>query len=493
MDLLEKAPAPGPEAAEAPAAEKPNPDPPPKALLDFMVQGWRPASAELPGPIDGHEAFYHRRRSLSALFPGDYLIIPTGSEKVRSNDTHYRFRPSSDFYYLVGSHEPDGVLVLVPDGAGGHRDTLFVDHNPGRADATFFTDRQKGELWVGRGARLGVPESQARFAVHEAKPLGELGALFDALTVEGAKPFRLMRGFSAAADCALPAQSERDKQLATALGEMRLRKDAQEVRELEGAIASTLRGFEDVIRALPKARSEREVEGIFGLRARVEGNDVGYGTIAASGAHACTLHYTKNRGDLRAGSLLLLDAGVEGDSLYTADITRTLPIGGRFSPEQREIYDLVLAAHDAAMTEVKPGKDFLDPNKAAMKVLAEGLERLGILTVPAAAALADDQQLYKRYSLHNISHMLGLDVHDCAEARQEAYKYGKLVAGMVLTIEPGLYFQEDDLTVPERYRGIGVRIEDDVLVTDDGCRNLSAAFPVRADDVEAWMARLAAG
>jgi Xaa-Pro aminopeptidase len=226
------------------------------------------------------------------------------------------------------------------------------------------------------------------------------------------------------------------------------------------------------------------------VRARVEGNDVGYNTIAASGAHACVLHWTRNDGPLRRSDLLLLDAGVEAHTLYTADITRTLPISGRFSKEQRAIYDLVHAAQAAAFKAVKPGNDFMEPNRCAMRVLAEGLERLGILPTSAEEALRQEHQFYKRYSLHNVSHMLGLDVHDCAQARHEAYKFGKLRAGMVLTVEPGLYFQVDDLTVPKKYRGIGVRIEDDVVVTDRGMRNLSGGIPSAADDVEAWMARL---
>ena len=283
---------------------------------------------------------------------------------------------------------------------------------------------------------------------------------------------------SPAVDGALPEETGRDKELATALSEMRLIKDAQEVRELSAAIASTRRGFEDVIAGLRTARHEREVEGIFNLRARVEGNDIGYNTIAAAGEHACILHWVKNEGALRPGTLLLLDAGVEAHTLYTADITRTLPVSGRFSREQRQIYELVHAAQAAGFAEVKPGKDFLDPNRAAMKVLAEGLERLGILD-DAAVALADQNQFYKRYSLHNVSHMLGLDVHDCAQARAETYKFGQLKPGMVLTVEPGLYFQTDDLTVPARYRGIGVRIEDDVLVTPRGMRNLSRRLPER--------------
>lgn len=470
------------DAEEKPASHDTTPPP---ALLDFMTQGWKKPSSRPVSPMRHHAAFEKRRRALSAMFPGDVLIVPTGHEKVRANDTNYRFRPGTDFFYLTGNHEPDCALVLMPEG-DGHRDVLFVEPNPGKTDSTFFTDRAKGELWV--GPRLGVAESRQRFQVHEARGLPELAAFVEELSKTKRK-FRVLRGFSDKIDAKLPTQARRDQKLAEALSEMRLIKDALEVREISAAIASTRRGFEDVVRALANDGTERHVEGVFGLRARVEGNDVGYGTIAAAGANACVLHWTRNDGPLKKGDLLLLDAGVEGPSLYTADVTRTLPISGRFTPEQREIYTLVLDAQKAALAEVKPGNDFLDPNRAAMKVLAEGLERLGILN-DAQEALADEHQFYKRYSLHNVSHMLGLDVHDCAQARMENYKYGKLEAGMVLTIEPGLYFQLDDLTVPAKYRGIGVRIEDDVVVTAKGMRNLSAALPTEPDEIEAWMAEL---
>jgi Xaa-Pro aminopeptidase len=457
----------------------------PAALLEFMLEDWKPAPGKLPPPIKQHEAFAARRRALSKLFPAETLIVPTGHEKVRANDTFYRFRPGTDFYYLTGNTEPDCVLVMQPQPGGGHREVLFVEPNPGRTDPTFFTDRVKGELWV--GPRLGVEQSRARYGVHECRGLPDLPELVKSLHTGATHPTRLLRGFAPAVDRELP-ESDRDRELAQALSEMRLIKDAQEIAELRAVIASTKRGFEDVIRSLRGAKSEREVEGVFNLRARVEGNDVGYGTIAASGHHACILHWTRNDGRLQPGDLLLLDAGVEGNSLYTADITRTLPINGRFSKEQRAIYELVLAAQAAAFKEVKPGNDFMEPNRAAMHVLAHGLERLGILPTTAEEALREEKQLYRRYSLHNVSHMLGLDVHDCAQARQEVYKFGKLRAGMVLTVEPGLYFQIDDLTVPARYRGIGVRIEDDVVVTEKGMKNLSADIPSTADDVEAWMA-----
>ena len=459
---------------------------PPPALLDFMLKDWRPASVKPPAKLKFHASFKARRASLSKRFPNETLVIPTGHEHIRSNDTMFRFRPGSDFYYLTGNMEPDCVLVLQPKEGGGHTDVLFVEPNPGRADATFYTDRVKGELWV--GPRLGIEHSQVRFQVDACRGLPELKGFLQGLSGTVTRPCRTLRGFSPAVDAVVPEQTGRDRQLAEALSEMRLLKDAQEIRELEAAIASTQRGFEDVIARLKSAKSEREVEGVFNLRARVEGNDVGYGTIAAAGAHACVLHWTRNDGPLKKGDLLLLDAGVEGNSLYTADITRTLPIGGKFTKEQREIYALVFQAQAEAFAVIRPGVDFMEPNRVAMRVLAEGLERLGILPTTAEDALKDEHQFYKRYSLHNVSHMLGIDVHDCAQARQEAYKYGKLAPGMVFTVEPGLYFQTDDLTIPARYRGIGVRIEDDVVVTARGYRNLSAGIPSTAKGVEQWMA-----
>jgi Xaa-Pro aminopeptidase len=463
-------------------------DAPPQALLDFMVTGWN-AAPRADVPVAGADHFRARREALSLRFPGEVLVVPTGHEKVRANDTGFRFRAGTDFYYLTGNLEADCVLVMMPHGGGGHAAFLYVEPNPGKTDSSFFTDRAKGELWV--GPRLGVAESAVRYGL-DTRGLPDLKTELESIATGGANRTRVLRGVDPHIDGALPAAAERDTEFAAALSEMRLIKDEYEIAQLESAIASTHRGFEDVLRALPASRTERYVEGIFGLRARVEGNDVGYGTIAASGAHACTLHWTKNDGALRPEDLLLLDAGVEANTLYTADITRTIPIGGRFSREQREIYELVFAAQEAGFAACKPGNDFMAPNDAAMHVIAHGLERLGILKTSAEEALLKTNQFYKRYSLHGVSHMLGLDVHDCAAARKETYKYGKLAAGMVLTVEPGLYFQPDDATVPERYRGIGVRIEDDVVITPGGYRNLSAALPRKADEVEAWVMRLSA-
>ncbi|MBV9438799.1 MAG: aminopeptidase P family protein [Candidatus Eremiobacteraeota bacterium] len=455
---------------------------PPANLLRFMTTGWATPPTTKPARIDGAERFAARRALLAAAFPGETLVVPTGNEKVRANDTTYRFRPGTAFYYLTGNVEPDNVLVVRANGDA----TLYCEPNPGKTDATFFTDRVKGELWV--GPRLGLEQSTHRYAL-PTKALTELDG--DLAGASGRAPFRLLRGVDPALDAALPSQAERDAAFATQLSEMRLIKDDLELRELRGAVAATHRGFDDVVRALGDARTEREIEAAFFRRARTEGHDVGYATIAASGPNACILHWTRNDRAVADGDLLLLDAGVESETLYTADITRTIPVNGRFSPEQRAIYDLVLAAQDAAFAECVPGHDFLAPNRAAMRVLAAGLQRLGVLA-DAADALRDENQFFKRYSLHNVSHMLGLDVHDCAAARAEAYAFGALRPGMVLTVEPGLYLQPDDLTVPARYRGIGVRVEDDVAITETGCEVLSAAIPRTAEEVEAWVSRAAA-
>ncbi|MHB8324755.1 MAG: M24B family metallopeptidase, partial [Candidatus Dormibacteria bacterium] len=300
----------------------------------------------------------------------------------------------------------------------------------------------------------------------------------------------VLRGVDARVDSLAQDLAGPDQELKTHLSEMRLIKDGLEVELLQEAVDLTRLAFEDVIQALPECGTERDVEVAFFRRARSQGNDTGYLTIAAAGSHATVLHWSQNTGEVRPGELLLLDAGVESNRFYTADVTRTLPISGRFSPAQRRVYELVWQAQRAAFAAVRPGEDFLAPNRAAQAVLAKGLEEMGILPITAEESLRRDSQLHQRYTLHGVSHMLGLDVHDCAHARQDHYPEGPLKEGMVLTVEPGLYFQPHDATVPAEMRGIGVRIEDDVVVTKDGCRILSSGLPSQPDEVEAWMAEL---
>jgi Xaa-Pro aminopeptidase len=453
---------------------------PPANLVAFMSRDW----IARPVVNDSHPQLARlkeRREALSRAFPGVALLVPSGVEHVRANDTNFRFRPSSDFAYLMARGEPGALLVFEPDGPS-HRTRLFVPaHNRGTKEA--FTDRVYGELWI--GSHRGVEESRTYFGVDSCDSLDGIEAYLEQLRTDN-MPVRLLRGTNPFIDAKF-AESDDDAELATYLSEARLHKDEYEIAELRKACEITKRGFEDVLAILPLARSEREIEAAFWRRARIEANDVGYLTIAASGHNACTLHWTKNTSELERGSLLLLDAGVECDSLYTADVTRTIPVGGKFSPEQRRVYELVLEAQRAGIEACVAGNDFLEPNRRAMKVLAQGLVDLAVLHCSLDEALDPENQYYRRYTLHNVSHMLGLDVHDCARARTENYKYGKLEPGTVLTVEPGLYFQPDDATVPESLRGIGVRIEDDVLVTNGGPDVLSAILPSDPGAVESWI------
>jgi len=233
---------------------------------------------------------------------------------------------------------------------------------------------------------------------------------------------------------------------------------------------------------------ERWIEGTFWRRARAEGNDVGYTSIAATGPHATTLHWIENDGPVVDGTLMLLDMGVENRRLYTADVTRTFPVNGEFTPRQRELYQLVLDAQHAGIAALRPGEEFSAGHKAAMEVIVHGLEAMELLPVSAEEALDPESMIYRRWTLHGVSHMLGMDVHDCAAARNEKYTKGTVETGYVLTVEPGLYFQAEDETVPEDLRGIGIRIEDDILITQDGTENLSGAMPRELDEVQAWMA-----
>jgi len=413
-----------------------------------------------------------RRRRLSALFEGKRIVAPAGDLKPRANDTDYRFRPLSDFAYLTGlgaDYEPGAVLVMDPrggkdDAASGHDATLYLIPPAGREDEGFYSDPRSGEFWIGR--RPGLAEFAA------------MTGLATASLTELPKGIRLA--------------SQPTKVVQRTLSEMRMVKDAYEIQQLRDAVNATIAGFERVARELPRAiehkRGERVVEATFDGHAREEGNAVGYETIAASGPHATTLHWIRNDGQVRRGDLLLLDAGVEVESLYTADITRVLPIDGEFTAVQQRVYDVVLEAADAGFAVARPGAKFIDVHNAAMDVIEKRLNEWGI--VPPAEE--DDARLYRRWMVHSTSHHLGLDVHDCSAAKRELYMEGELLPGMVFTIEPGLYFKPDDLAVPVELRGIGVRIEDDVLVTEDGCENLSAALPRTADAVVAWMARLRA-
>lgn len=417
-----------------------------------------------------------RRAALAQRFPGERLVIPAGTLKVRSNDCDYRFRPHSAYAYLTGANESDDVLVIEPSGQG----VLYVRPRAPREEGQeFYRDRRYGEFWA--GPRPDLAEAAELYQI-ECAHIRELDL---------SGPARVLRGVDASVDARVQ-KGDGDAELESFLSEMRLVKDEWELGELQGAVDATARGFEDVVRALPQAlghpRGERYLEGVFGLRSRLEGNAVGYDSIVAAGSHACVLHWIRNDGALDAGDLLLMDAGVEADTLYTADVTRTFPMSGRFSAVQRQAYELVYEAQSAAIATLRPGARFRDFHLAAMRVICDGLRDWGLFKQSTDELM--ETGLYRRYTLCSSGHMLGLDVHDCAKSRSEVYLDGVLEEGHVLTVEPGLYLQPDDLTLPEELRGIGIRIEDDLVVTADGATLMSSALPRHPDEIESWMGAL---
>jgi Xaa-Pro aminopeptidase len=437
-------------------------------FMEFIGSNWADRDQTPPARSEVADYAAKRRTKVAEAFAGKCLVIEAGSLKTRSNDTDYRFRPHSAFAHLTGwgsATVPDSVLVLdTPD----NREILFLRPTAGKGTDEFFANPAIGEFWVGARPTLEQVSSLLGIETRSIEEYEDYLKGRDVVTLE-------------------------DASLAEFVSELRLIKDEYEIGQMREAVAASVRGFEEVAKNLGRAkahpRGERIVEGAFFTQARAEGNDLGYETIAASGAHACTLHWIINDGQVKDDDLLLLDAGVEVDSLYTADVTRTIPVSGRFTDVQREIYEAVREAADAAFAAAKPGVKFREIHAAAMQVIAAKTAGWGLLPFSAEESLQADKQFHRRWMVHGTSHHLGLDVHDCAQARREMYLDAELKPGMVFTIEPGLYFQPDDLLVPAEFRGIGVRIEDDVLVTETGVENLTAALPRKSEDVEAWLAK----
>ncbi|WP_022868714.1 aminopeptidase P family protein [Schaalia vaccimaxillae] len=477
-----------------------------EAFREFMASSWGPRPADLPERAEVADYLADRAAAAGSPFGTDRLVVPAGTYKVRNNDCDYRFRAHSAFAHLTGlggEKEPDAVLVLEPHEGQAHEPVLYFKPRSSRSSQEFYSDARYGEFWV--GARPSLEEMSAATGLR----CEHIDNLRDALSKDaGQINLRIVRGVDQAIEemvTDIRIQSdlpfgedarEDDEKFEERLSEIRLCKDAYELAELRRAVEVTKAGFDDIIRVLPRAvghrRGERVIEGAFGAVAREEGNGLGYDTIAASGNHANTLHWIDNDGPVHEGDLVLVDAGVEVDSLYTADITRTLPVNGTFSQVQGRVYQAVLDACEAALARAnEPGCRFRDVHDAAMQVIADRLEKWGLLPVSAAESLSASGQQHRRWMPHGTCHHLGLDVHDCAQARREMYQDALLEPGMTFTIEPGLYFRSDDLAVPEEYRGIGVRIEDDVMVNEDGSvTRISEDIPRTIADVERWIAQV---
>ncbi|MGH3492266.1 MAG: aminopeptidase P family protein [Sciscionella sp.] len=446
---------------------------------EFVAGGWGEGDRRAP-VIDGaaRAAAEHRER-LSHAFPGRRIAVAAGRAPVRANDTDYDFRPDSDFLWLTGCRAEGAVLVMQPSG-DRHDAVLYLRRPAGPGETDFFASARDGELWI--GAVPGLAEWSQVLQV-TCRPLEQLpGALRG-----NYPPMLATLGVEPLLDSLVLGGGD---QLRQVLAELRRIKDDWEVGQLREAVDATTQAFADVAGALGEAVAgggERWLQGTFDRRARTLGNGVGYASIIAAGQHAPVLHWVRNDGPVAQDAAILLDAGVEMNSFYTADVTRTFPVSGEFSAAQRSVYDLVHSAHVAAMAQVRPGVAYRQFHQTAMAHLAQGLHDWGLLPVGVEEALDPKGQQHRRYIVCGVGHYLGLDVHDCASSSAKAYHEGTLESGMALTVEPGLYFHPNDETVPPELRGIGVRIEDDLMVTDSGNTVLSDALPITAEGIGRWV------
>jgi Xaa-Pro aminopeptidase len=440
-----------------------------------------PSASETPPP-EGDLFAARRRAYMEALGPRGAALFFAAPEAVRSNDTHFDYRQDSDLWYLTGFEEPDAALLLLP-GHEKHPVVLFVrKRDPER------------EVWD--GARAGVEGAKESFGASEAFPIEEVDARLPDL-LEGRDRLHYALGLRPARDAQvaraiarLRPASRKGKVVpldvvdpARLLHEMRLYKRGAELEALRRAVRVSAEAHVRAMKATRPGMAEYEVQAEVEYVFRKHGARApGYGTIVGSGPNACVLHYVSNRRTMQAGELLLVDAGAEVD-YYTGDVTRTWPVSGRFSTPQREIYDLVLRAQDEVIAMVRPGTPWSALNERATRVLTEGLVDLGILQGSVDALV--ESKAFKPFYMHSVGHWLGLDVHDAGSYATDGKPTRPLESGMVLTVEPGLYFAPGTEKTPARWAGIGVRIEDDVLVTEAGCEVLSREAPKAVDDLEA--------
>jgi len=424
-------------------------------------------------------SIYRRRREqLAQAMRSGVAVIPTAPERVRNRDSHFPYRFDSHFYYLTGFAEPEAVLVLTASKA-----VLFCrERNPER------------EVWD--GFRYGPERAKERFGFDEAHPIDALDealplllenqpALFYPVGDDPQWDGRAMQWLNAvrAKVRAGVAAPDRVQDVRTLIDDQRLIKDAHEQAVMRRAARIAAGAHRRAMQATRAGRSEYEIEAELLYEFRRNGAQFpAYSPIVAGGANACVLHYVANDAPLRGGDLLLIDAGCELDG-YASDITRTFPVNGRFGGPQREVYEIVLAAQRAAIATVKPGASWIAPHEAAVRVLAQGMLDLKLVSGSLDTVL--EKESYKRFYMHRTGHWLGLDVHDAGDYRRGG-QWRPLAPGMTLTVEPGLYIRADD-DVPERLRNIGVRIEDDVLVTAQGCELLTAEAPKLVADIEALM------
>lgn len=433
-----------------------------------------------------NKEFEKRRRKLAKLIGKDGIaVIPTASTRVRSRDTDYPFRPDSDFYYFTGFSEPNAVMILAP----------------GREDGSFIVClREKNpltEIWDGH--MEGLNGVKKNYEADQSFDIEDLETILSSLFLGRQKVFFtlgqdevldkiLMKSFNAVRagqrrGGVVPSEIQALEPL---VHEMRLIKSKYEIslmkKSAKISVDAHKRIFENCKPGVFEYQIEADIIHEFGKHGAVPA----YTSIVASGQNACTLHYISNRDKMKSGQLLLTDAGCENE-MYAADITRTIPVSGEYSKEQKEIYELVLEVQKNAINSIKPGQTFEGLQSDAIKGLTKGLKKLGLLKGRVDQLIKSEA--YKDFYMHGIGHWLGMDVHDVGSYMDQKGKSRKFENGMVLTIEPGIYISKKNKNVPTEYRGIGIRIEDDVLVTKSGCDVLTKALPKEIGEIESIMAR----
>lgn len=429
--------------------------------------------------------FARRRKNLMAIMePNSIAIIPSAHEQLRSRDTEYPFRQDNDFFYLSGFNEPEAVLVLIP----GRRHGQFV---------VFCRERDAGvELWNGfRAGPEGVCELHG---ADDAFPIGDIDDILPGL-IEGRERVYYSMGRSAEFDRQIMewVNSIRSKEASGAVPpgeftdlnhfvhELRLIKSAAEIRLMRRAGEITARGHQRAMRSCRAGMYEYQLEAdLLHEFATAGARFPAYSTIVGSGDNGCTLHYVDNNKKMRDGELVLIDAGCELE-YYAADVSRTFPVNGRFNKEQRALYELVLEAQQAAIAAIVPGNHWNQPHDASVKVITAGLVKLGLLKGDVAKLIK--REAYRDFYMHRVGHWLGMDVHDVGDYRV-GDEWRVLEPGMVMTVEPGIYVAPNNRKVAKKWRGIGIRIEDDVVVTAGGCDVITSAVPRTVEEIEALMA-----
>ncbi|BCT92690.1 Xaa-Pro aminopeptidase [Lysobacter helvus] len=443
-----------------------------------------PAASKSPRPLALPVSAFARRRKQLMRMAGDdaILVLPAAAERIRSRDTHYPYRQDSDFWYLTGFPEPEAVLVLVPGRAHGEAILFCRERDPDR------------EAWD--GPRAGQEGAVEDFAMDDAYPIADLDEILPGL-LEGRSRVYYHFGRDAEFDLKLigwlnrvRAQARMGAQpphefleLGHLLDEMRLFKANDEIKLMQRAADISVQAHQAAMRMSKAGVREYELQAELERVFRANDAEPAYGSIVGAGANACVLHYRANNATARAGDLVLIDAGAEYRN-YASDITRTFPVDGRFTKEQRALHDLVGDAQRAALAKAMPGVAYDAGHQAAVETLTEGLLRLGLLKGRLEKSIADGA--YRRFYRHKTGHWIGLDVHDVGEYRIDG-ESRLLEPGMVFTIEPGLYVAPDDTSVAAKWRGIGIRTEDDVLVTANGPRVLTDALVRDADAIEDFM------